>query len=146
MKGQLTSEHTRLIVPDEQLLRLGNPLGYTSDLIQGNTLHTTMPYKACPLVLIPRRRGRLLFFDEPNLSLCPETGWIYRIVGTEYKVNTPGRNQRMYILVERLWHYMRDNMTRSYFHVKLTAQCEAIVEWLETLPIERFLSLMGLSP
>jgi len=25
-------------------------------------------------------------------------------------------------------------------------QCEAIVEWLETLPIERFLSLMGLSP
>ena len=98
MKGQLTSEHTRLIVPDEQLLRLGNPLGYTSDLIQGNTLHTTMPYKACPLVLIPRRRGRLLFFDEPNLSLCPETGWIYRIVGTEYNVNTPGRNQRKYIL------------------------------------------------
>ena len=49
-------------------------------------------------------------------------------------------------LIERLWHYMRDNMTRSYFHVKLPAQCEAIVEWLETLPIERFLSLMGLSP
>jgi transposase len=43
-------------------------------------------------------------------------------------------------LIERLWHYMRDNMTRSYFHVKLTAQCEAIVEWLETLPIERFLN------
>jgi hypothetical protein len=37
-------------------------------------------------------------------------------------------------------------MTRSYFYVKLRKQCEAIVKWLETLPIERFLSLMGLSP
>jgi len=206
----LTSEHTRLIVPDKQLVRLGYPY---------NTLH----------ILIPKRHGRLFFFDEANLSLCPETGRIYRIAGTEYKVDTPGRNQRMYILgsleypgggglyeilyeiyphkrheefqahlehlmdmypkdylflvrdnatshvtpkldsflnsvkdrlylvplptysphlnlIERLWKYMRDNMTRSYFHIKLTVQCEAIVEWLETLPIERFLSLMGLSP
>ena len=46
----MTSEHTWLIVPDEQMLRLG----YTSDLIQGN-------------------------------------------VGSEYKVNTPSRNQRKYI-------------------------------------------------
>ena len=94
----MTNEHTRLIVPDEQILRLGNPLGYTSDLIQGNTLHTTMPYKACPLVLIPRLRGKLFFFDEANLSLCPETGRIYRIKGTEYKVDTPGRHQRIYLV------------------------------------------------
>jgi len=58
-----------------------------------------------------------------------------------YPLRSPHLN-----LIERLWHYMRDNMTRSYFYVKLREQCEAIVKWLETLPIERFLSLMGLSP
>ena len=211
---------------------LGNPLGYTTDLIlpqnyenYENDYRKSFENYVAPEILIPRLRGKLFFFDEANLSLCPESGRIYRISGSEYKVNTPGRNQRMYILgsleypgggglyeiyphkrheefqshlehlmdmcpndylflvrdnatshvtpkldtflrsvkdklclvplptysphlnlIERLWHYMRDNMTRSYFHVKLTAQCEAIVEWLETLPIERFLSLMGLSP
>ena len=79
----MTSEHTRLIVPDKQLIRLGYPLGFPH-----KTVH----------ILISKRRGRLFFFDEANLSLCPETGRIYRIVGTEYKVNTPGRNQRKYIL------------------------------------------------
>ena len=83
MKGQLTSEHTRLIVPDKQLVRLDYPLGFPH-----NTFH----------ILIPKRRGRLFFFDEANLSLCPETGRIYRIKGTEYKVDTPGRNQRMYLV------------------------------------------------
>jgi hypothetical protein len=66
-----------LIVPDEQLIRLGYPY---------KTVH----------ILIPKRHGRLFFFDEANLSLCPEKGRIYRIKGTEYKVDTPGRN--MYIL------------------------------------------------
>ena len=228
MKGQLTSEHRRLIVPDKQMLRLGNPLGNplasATDLILPYNSHS--PHSpVVPEILIPRLRGKLFFFDEANLSWCPESGRIYRISGSEYKVNTPGRNQRMYILgsleypnggglyeiyphkrheefqahlehlidmypkdylflvrdnatshvtpkldtflrsakdklclvplptysphlnlIERLWHYMRDNMTRSYFYVKLREQCEAIVEWLETLPIERFLSLMGLSP
>jgi len=49
-------------------------------------------------------------------------------------------------LIERLWHYMRDNITRSHFYVTLNAQCEALIEWFDTLPIQRFLSLVGLSP
>jgi transposase len=225
VKGQLTSEHTRLIVPDKQMLRLDNPLDSATDLILPHNSHNVSHSSVVPEILIPRLRGKLFFFDEANLSWCPESGRIYRVSGSEYKVNTPGRNQRMYILgsleypsggglyeiyphkrheefqahlehlmdmypkdylflvrdnatshvtpkldtflrsakdklclvplptysphlnlIERLWHYMRDNMTRSYFYVKLREQCEAIVEWLETLPIERFLSLMGLSP
>jgi hypothetical protein len=39
-----------------------------------------------------------------------------------------------------------DNITRSYFYVTLREQCKATVKWLETLPIECFLSLIGLSP
>ena len=218
----MTNEHTRLIVPDKQMLRLG----YTSDYENNDSLilSQTAPEILIPRV-VPKRRGRLFYFDEANLSWCPESGRIYRVKGAEYKVNTPGRNRRMYILgsleypgggglyeiyphkrheefqihlehllemypndylflvrdnatshvtpkldiflnsvkdklclvplptysphlnlIERLWHYMRDNMTRSYFYIKLREQCEAIVEWLETLPIERFLSLMSLSP
>ena len=49
-------------------------------------------------------------------------------------------------LIERLWHYMRDNITRSHFYITLDAKCSALIEWLETLPIQRFLSLVGLSP
>jgi len=48
--------------------------------------------------LIPKLRGRFFFFDEANISWCPQTGRIYRIVGEEYKVNTPGRNYTKYIL------------------------------------------------
>jgi hypothetical protein len=33
-----------------------------------------------------------------RISWCPQTGRIYRIVGEEYKVNTPGRNYTKYIL------------------------------------------------
>ena len=49
-------------------------------------------------------------------------------------------------LIERLWHYMRDNITRSTFYVTLDKLCQALVDWLKKLPFERFWSLMGLSP
>jgi len=96
----LTSEHTRLIVPDKQMLRLGNPLGYATGLILPQNYENDYrksfenlgnPY-VVPEILIPKLRGKLFFFDEANVSLCPETGRIYRIKGTEYKVDTPGRH------------------------------------------------------
>jgi transposase len=196
----LTSAAVKLIVPDTQLTRL-----------------------EMPKMIIPQRRGRLFFFDEANVSWCPQTGRIYRVAGAQAKIDTPGKNTTKYILgsleyptggglyeiyphkrhqevqahwqhlldmheedflfvvrdnasshitpdldafliahrqrlclvplptysphlnlIERLWHLMRDNITRSTFYITFEALCEALVEWLETLPCERFLSLMGI--
>jgi hypothetical protein len=47
---------------------------------------------------------------------------------------------------DRVWHYMRDNITRSTFYITLVKLCEALVDWLKKLPFERFQSLLGLSP
>ena len=49
-------------------------------------------------------------------------------------------------IIERLWHYMRDNITRSIFYKTLDKLCEALIHWLREIPFERFWSLMGLSP
>jgi len=198
----LTSNAVRLIVPDKQLIGIGHP-------------H----------IVTPVLGGRLFFFDEANVSWCPQTGRIYRVKGTQYKVNTPGRNKTKYILgsleyptgeglyeiyerktnvqvqshwqhlmdmypddflfvvrdnasqhvtpmlddflianrsrlclvplptysphlnlIERLWHYMRDNITRSVFYKTLAKLCKALTQWLREIPFERFWSLMGLSP
>ena len=73
--GHLTSEATRLLVPDTQLQRLGLP-----------------PAKAS------QKEARLFFFDTANVSWCPKTGRVYRQQGSEYKVNTPGKNQRKYLI------------------------------------------------
>jgi hypothetical protein len=199
LTAQLTSEHRRLIAPDEQLQRIG----FAS-------------------VIIPKRRGRLFFFDEANLSWCPQTGRVYRVKGEPVKIDSSGINQTKYILgslesptgfglyeiyprkrneevkkhlshllemfsddylfvvrdntsshttpkldsfllqnqerlcfvplptyspnlnlIERLWHYMRDNLTRSHFYKTFVDLCESLVEWLQTLPFSRFQSLMG---
>lgn len=73
--GQLTHEAAGLIVPDTQLRRLGLP-----------------PPQSC------QKPARLFFFDEANVSWCPKTGRVYREQGSEYKVNTPGKNQRKYLI------------------------------------------------
>jgi hypothetical protein len=198
----LTSDAVKLVVPDKQLARIGHP-------------H----------ILIPRLGGKLFFFDEAKVSWCPQTGRVYRVVGEEYKVDTPGKNKTWYILgsleyptgnglyeiydhqthvqvqqhwqhlidmcpdefvfvvrdnasqhvtpdlddfllehkdrlclvplptysphlnlIERLWHYMRDNITRSTFYITIEKLCEALVDWLREIPFERFHSLLGLSP
>lgn len=48
-------------------------------------------------------------------------------------------------LIERLWKYMRDNVTRNHFCLTFQELCEVLVDWLQTLPFERFISLMGVS-
>lgn len=65
----------KLIVPDKQLARIGH-------------WH----------ILIPRFCGKLFYFDEAKVSWCPQSGRVYRVVGQEYKVNTPGENKTWYIL------------------------------------------------
>ena len=198
----MTSKHVALIVPDKQLIRL-----------------------EYPRIVLPKfqLRGRLFFFDEANVSWCPDTGRIYRIRGEQAKIDSPGRNKTQYILgsleyptgnglyeiydrktnvqvrshwqslldeypddflfvvrdnasshvtpmlddfllenanrlclvpmptyspnlnlIERLWKYMRDNITRNHFYSSFKELCEALVDWLETLPFERFMSLIGI--
>ena len=196
----MTSGCIELIAPDKQLTRLGYPG-----------------------IIVPQRHGRLFFFDEANVSWCPQTGRVYRVVGEEAKIDSPGRNKRMYLLgsleyptgeglyeiyprkrheevqkhwehllemypndflfvvrdnatshttedldpflvdnqerfclvpmptysphlnlIERLWHYMRDNITRSHFYQTFNQLCEALTQWFEKLPFKRFQSLMGI--
>lgn len=195
----MTSKCVELIVPDKQLKRL-----------------------AAPEIIVPKLRGRLFFFDEANVSWCPQSGRLYRVVGQEAKVNTPGQRKTKYILgsleypsgeglyeiypykrheevqkhwqhlldmypsdflfvvrdnasshttpeldeflvenkhrfclvpmptysphlnlIERLWHFMRDQITRNHFYQSLDHLCQALVEWLYSLPFQRFRSLMG---
>ena len=71
----MTHKATELIVPDTQLQRLELPPPENS-----------------------QKPARLFFFDEANVSWCPKTGRIYREQGSEYKVNTPGKNQRKYLI------------------------------------------------
>jgi hypothetical protein len=160
----------QLIVPDEQLYRIGHP-------------H----------IVVPELRGRLFYFDEANVSWCPDTGsGLYEIY--DHKTNVQVRshwqslldmypddflfvvrdnasqhvtpmlddflidNQDTFCLVplptysphlnliERLWHYMRDNITRSTFYITIQKLCEALVDWLRDIPFDRFHSLLGLSP
>ena len=47
-------------------------------------------------------------------------------------------------LIERLWRFMRGQMTRNHFYDSLQELCEALVRWLDRLPFERFQSLVGL--
>lgn len=47
-------------------------------------------------------------------------------------------------LIERLWGYMRGQMTRNQFYESLKVQCQEIADWFATLPFSRFCSLMGI--
>ncbi len=47
-------------------------------------------------------------------------------------------------LIERLWRFLRGQMTRNQFYESLKDQVEAIVDWLTTVPFSRFCSLMGI--
>lgn len=195
----MTSAAVSVIVPDEQLTRLGYPN-----------------------IVVPELRGRLIFFDEANISWCPDTGRIYRTKGEQAKIDSPGRNETRYILgsleyptggglfeiykrkrheevqkhwqhlldmyqgdflflvrdnasshttpdldtflldnqdrlclvpmptysphlnlIERLWKYMRDNITRNVFYGTFRELCEAWRDWLYSLPLQCFRTLMG---
>lgn len=49
-------------------------------------------------------------------------------------------------LIERLWGFMRGQITRNHFSASFEELCEALVGWLKRLPFERFQSLMGIQP
>jgi transposase len=47
-------------------------------------------------------------------------------------------------LIERLWRFMRGQITRNHFHQSLEALAVAVVAWLMNLPFAHFCSLMGI--
>ena len=47
-------------------------------------------------------------------------------------------------LIERLWRFMRSQVTRNQFYVSLSAEAEAVVNWLSQLPFSSFCRLIGL--
>lgn len=47
-------------------------------------------------------------------------------------------------LIERLWHFMRGELTRNIFYDNLPALARAVVQWLDSLPFAQLCSLMGL--
>jgi hypothetical protein len=46
--------------------------------------------------------------------------------------------------IERLWRYMRGQLTRNCFFPSLPALAQAAVDWLSHVPLAHFCSLMGL--
>ena len=46
--------------------------------------------------------------------------------------------------IERLWRLMRSQVTRNRFYESLHALAEAVVHWLDILPLAQFCSLMGI--
>ena len=50
------------------------------------------------MIVVPKRRGRLFFFDETDVYWCPDTGRIYQLPGAQAKINSPGKNQVRYLL------------------------------------------------
>jgi len=60
------------------------------------------------MIVVPKRRGRLFFFDETDVYWCPDTGRIYQLPKAQVKIlglsslrietNSPGKNQIRYLL------------------------------------------------
>lgn len=46
--------------------------------------------------------------------------------------------------IERLWHFMRRQVTRNYFFSDLPSLAQAAIDWLSALPFAHFCSLLGL--
>ena len=47
-------------------------------------------------------------------------------------------------LIERVWRFMRGQLTRNQFFPDLPALAQAAVDWLNALPFAHFCSLTGL--
>jgi transposase len=45
--------------------------------------------------------------------------------------------------IERLWKLIRDNFTRNSLYDRLEQECKAIMEYLERLPFQDFIDLLG---
>ena len=47
--------------------------------------------------------------------------------------------------IERLWRVMRDKLLRSVSYPSLDAKCETIMHFFQTLPLDRFVDILGVA-
>lgn len=50
------------------------------------------------MIIVPKRKARLFFFDETDIHQCPDTGRTYQLPGQQLKVNSPGKDTVRYLL------------------------------------------------
>ena len=50
------------------------------------------------IIVVPKRRGRLFFFDETDVYWCHDTGRIYHLPHQQVTIDSPGQNQVRYLL------------------------------------------------
>lgn len=50
------------------------------------------------MIIVPKRKARLFFFDETDLHWCPDTGRTYQLPKHQLKVNSPGQDTVRYLL------------------------------------------------
>ncbi len=50
------------------------------------------------MIIVPKQRGRLFFYDETDICWCPDTGRIYQLPNAQAKIDSPGQNQVRYLL------------------------------------------------
>lgn len=142
----MTSAAVELIVPDEQLIRLGYTKPETSNLEpSGHNAASVgvpvelivpdrrliLPGQTSPEILVPRLHGRLLFFDETDLCWCPDTGRIYHVAGEQAKIDSPGKNETKYILGS-LEYPTGEGLYEIYPHKRhqeFQAHLEHLLEW-----------------
>jgi len=51
-----------------------------------------------PLIFVPKRRARLLFYDETDVHWCPDIGRVYQVPSQQLKVDSPGKDRVRYLL------------------------------------------------
>ena len=49
------------------------------------------------MIIVPKQRGRLFFYDETDLCWCPDAGRIYQLPDAQAKIDSPGQNQVRYL-------------------------------------------------
>lgn len=91
--GGLVAPSVEIVLPTVEIVHPG------SDIVRPERAIVVPRVEGEPSRLaVPSRRGRLFFFDEANVSWCPQSGRVYRLDGTEATVDTPGQNHTEYLL------------------------------------------------
>jgi transposase len=108
-----------------------------------------------------KRSDELLVHLRGLLEMAPDAFWFVVLDNASAHTTTPvqtfaQQHQAQLELVylptysphlnpiERLWHFMRRQVTRNYFFADLPSLAQAAINWLATLPFAHFCSLFSL--
>ena len=107
-----------------------------------------------------KRAADLLEHLQLLIDLDPEVFWFVVLDNASahstsavdaFALNHQARLELVYLptysphlnLIERLWRFLRGQITRNHFYASLTDLAEATVAWLEKVPLAQLCSLMG---